>query len=91
MLINAARSIAFKNVVPDDLMSASWQPYARNENIVTFHYIANAVNVVPNENQYYYTRMPSIPGWQDGFKYVFAYWDSDLNNYKLYYVKIRLL
>ena len=87
IMIQAARTMAFGGAVPDSIKQ-SWKPYSNRETI--FSYKNHAVNVVVGETEYYYTRMPSVPGMNAGFSYVIAYWDAGIKNYKLYYIKISM-
>ncbi|MBN9636930.1 MAG: hypothetical protein J0I68_00230 [Achromobacter sp.] len=88
-LIQASVSVAFTGVVPENIKQ-EWLPAPVNEHL-KFKYMSHTVNIVSGTTEYSYLGFKNPPdGFNDGFLYVIAYWDSSINNYKLYYVKIRL-
>lgn len=87
-LIKLAQNLAFGGGI-DAKFKTPWIPRASAPN-VKHVYMEHTVNVVSGTSEYSYRGYKAISGMNAGFSYCVAYWDKSINNYKLYYVKIKL-
>lgn len=86
-LVKLAQSLAFGGEV-DAKFKTPWVPRSATPNL-THVYMGHTVNVVSGTNEYSYRGYKDISN-NVGFDYCVAYWDKSINNYKLYYVRIKL-